>query len=144
MAVVDLNQILRTHLRTEDTELFTLCGTRIFPPPGLPHDLTVDEAVSFSIVPPGGPHTPAPVETSMVEAMCWAGRGDLSWDVASALDAVLHNIGPTVITIGDNTFLIAVAVREDTPQGPLKDPSSDDWWFTLVHYGIVWRTEART
>ena len=144
MATVDLNIILRAHLRTSGTDLFTLCSTRIYPPPGLPHDLTVAEAVSFTIVPPGGPHTPAPVEMSMVELMCWAERGDLSWDVASALDTVLHNIGPTVVTIGDNTFLIAVAVRDETPQGPFKDPSSDNWWFTLVRYRIVWRTEART
>lgn len=143
MATVDLGTILRVHLRKAGTDLYTLCGTRIYPPPGFPHNLTKgNEAVSFSIV-DGSPHTPAPVETSLVEFQCWAERPDPAWAVASALDTVLHLTEPTVVTIGDNTFLLGVTVRETTPQ-IIKDPSSDGWWFAFVRYRIVWRTEART
>jgi len=120
-SIIDQPLILQTYLRQTATDLYTEIVARTYHnPPGLPRDMTRQDALSFQILPGMGPDTPALVEHIEVQFSCWGPTPKQAWAVLIALESTLHNTSGEV-TISGSTYRISSARRISSGQY-IRDP----------------------
>lgn len=89
--IVDTNEVITTLLLSLP-HVTNLVGTRVYGPPGLPTDFTIDHAVMF--LNDGGPgNIYLPVKVESVPIYCYGKTARLARKLFRALDRDLHGKG---------------------------------------------------
>jgi hypothetical protein len=133
----DHNAIVATHLKKTGTGLYTLCGARIYPPPGMPRPLDNTAAVSFlQVEAAGDPLTYPTHERTGFEFVSWGKGPKASRAVARALHDVLDSIEAVDVTVSGSKYRITLARRlgANTEEPDLENP---EMWLTVSRYEIT-------
>ena len=137
ISTVDTNAILREYLITSGTDLYTLCGTRVYMNRIPEQEFTNASPGLLARVTGGTVDYSVPVQRPTYQIRCYGGttsgemRDSDAMQVARALADVLKSAEMKTVTSG--TILYAEQV---TANQPLVDPDTG-WPFVLVQYQVA-------
>lgn len=144
VALIAPYSIIETYLRTADTDLYSLVGTRIYvTPPGwkFPQDRSLT-GLSFEVLPVGGPVGSAkpdipiaaggraPIERLYVEIRAWANDPATAMTAARTLHNTIDGATRQTVTVSGTDYLIVAVTRTGPPVG--LPPFEDRGWHAVL------------
>ena len=133
LTAIDTNSILVTYFKTQSTLTDLTTTARIYGPPGLPADFTIQPAVSFFTSGGNSDLYVTELRSPSKTIKCWGSTPVEARQVYRALYQVLQGIER--VTVESNIILCA---EQEVEGQDLIDPDTD-WPFVLTFFKVMMR-----